>query len=274
MVPHIDHSLRRAGIGGLVLGLVLGALATWLLLKRRRSKRTSLSSSNEPLHDRPYTHDYPSPGLSAGYFEQRQSHVDPYSPTGMTAVGSANGMSSPTHGVTSPSGGMTQAGGSSVLAYPGTTSAYPQTTTSTTSRHHPPDSTGSDGGLQSGHNVYVLHHDGGAAPVTVFHGDDTQVVELPPLYAGDRDTEGERDHRHRSLADLRSSSRTDLRSLSRTASRTDLRSSGRSEESEGFDPGFDEDTRRHEVGKHGSFSPRMLVDQRRPVGVRKPTGPR
>ena len=120
----------------------------------------------------------------------------------------------------------------------------------------------------------MLHHDGGAAPVTVFHGDDTQVVELPPLYAGERNLEGDRDPRHRSLADLQSSSRTASRTELRSSSRTDLRSSGRSEESEGFDPGFDEDTRRHEVGKHGSFSPRMLVDQRRPVGLRKPTVPR
>lgn len=36
----------------------------------------------------------------------------------------------------------------------------------------------------SGH-VYVVHHDGGRAPVTIYHEDGTEVVELPPRYAGD-----------------------------------------------------------------------------------------
>ncbi|KAF9033740.1 hypothetical protein BDZ89DRAFT_1062835 [Hymenopellis radicata] len=32
-------------------------------------------------------------------------------------------------------------------------------------------------------SVYVVHHDGGRAPVTVYHQDGTEVVELPPRYA-------------------------------------------------------------------------------------------
>lgn len=32
--------------------------------------------------------------------------------------------------------------------------------------------------------VYVVHHDGGRAPVTVYHQDGTEVVELPPRYGG------------------------------------------------------------------------------------------
>jgi len=31
-------------------------------------------------------------------------------------------------------------------------------------------------------SVYVVHHDGGRAPVTVYHEDGTEVVELPPRY--------------------------------------------------------------------------------------------
>ena len=30
--------------------------------------------------------------------------------------------------------------------------------------------------------IYVVHHDGGRAPVTVYHEDGTEVVELPPRY--------------------------------------------------------------------------------------------
>lgn len=31
--------------------------------------------------------------------------------------------------------------------------------------------------------VYVLHHDGGRAPVTVYNREDAEVVELPPSYS-------------------------------------------------------------------------------------------
>ena len=31
-------------------------------------------------------------------------------------------------------------------------------------------------------HVYVVHHDGGRAPVTVYTADGTEVVELPPRY--------------------------------------------------------------------------------------------
>lgn len=34
--------------------------------------------------------------------------------------------------------------------------------------------------------VYVVHHDGGRAPVTVYTSDGAQVVELPPRYPADR----------------------------------------------------------------------------------------
>lgn len=34
-------------------------------------------------------------------------------------------------------------------------------------------------------HVYVVHHDSGQAPVTVYTQDGTQVVELPPGYPGD-----------------------------------------------------------------------------------------
>jgi hypothetical protein len=33
-------------------------------------------------------------------------------------------------------------------------------------------------------HVYVVHHDGGRAPVSVYHQDGTEIVELPPRYVG------------------------------------------------------------------------------------------
>ena len=51
----------------------------------------------------------------------------------------------------------------------------------------PPSSVVSDptspGGSRQSHgasHVYVVHHDGGRAPVTVYTADGTEVVELPP----------------------------------------------------------------------------------------------
>jgi len=38
-----------------------------------------------------------------------------------------------------------------------------------------------------GSQVYVVHHDGGRPPVTVYTPDGTEVVELPPRYADSRD---------------------------------------------------------------------------------------
>jgi hypothetical protein len=58
-----------------------------------------------------------------------------------------------------------------------------------------------------GGQVYVVHHDGGRAPVTVYHQDGTEVVELPPRYlegvasgssTADRDTNSDWDS-HRPL---------------------------------------------------------------------------
>lgn len=37
-------------------------------------------------------------------------------------------------------------------------------------------------GRRGTRNVYVVHHDGGRAPVTVYADEDAEVVELPPRY--------------------------------------------------------------------------------------------
>ena len=72
---------------------------------------------------------------------------------------------------------------------------------------HPPTSPTTETG--TGRQVYVVHHDGGRAPVTVYHEDGTEVVELPPRYAGsssggttsDRDGSGAGTRFDRSLSD-------------------------------------------------------------------------
>lgn len=41
-------------------------------------------------------------------------------------------------------------------------------------------------------HVYVVHHDAGRAPVTVYTPDGTEVIELPPRYTGEGSNPGQR----------------------------------------------------------------------------------
>jgi hypothetical protein len=60
--------------------------------------------------------------------------------------------------------------------------------TSTSGSSEPADPSG----RRSGRNVYVVHHDGGRAPVTVYADEGAEVVELPPRYpAGSTSTPSE-----------------------------------------------------------------------------------
>lgn len=92
----------------------------------------------------PNTPAAPGPDMGAG-----QYLVEPFLPEGTHPT-------SPTHNTMSPP----------------PTSAYSNT-----------QSDGSGGGTQSTPHVYVVHHDGGGAPVTVFTG-GAGVTELPPTYVG------------------------------------------------------------------------------------------
>jgi len=62
--------------------------------------------------------------------------------------------------------------------------ASPPDATSASGSTAPTDpSSGSGGGRGGRTNVYVVHHDGGRAPVTVYTEEGAEVVELPPRYA-------------------------------------------------------------------------------------------
>ncbi|TRM63177.1 hypothetical protein BD626DRAFT_495781 [Schizophyllum amplum] len=213
-----------AGIGGLVLGLIVGALGVWFFLRRRRSRRP-FSSAHEPFAVEP-----PSPS----------SPYAPYDPHAQTPYAAQMPFprepSSPFH--REPSSPTTQAG-SALLPQAGSALLDPLRRT---------EGSSSDGGMrESAHNVYVVHHDGGAVPVTVYHGDDTRVVELPPRYAGSED-DGERG----------------LRDGERGARDGERNSGDGAGESEPFDP-------YREESRDEGFSPQLLIDQRRrPTGARKP----
>ncbi|KAH9176992.1 hypothetical protein EDB89DRAFT_2065182 [Lactarius sanguifluus] len=67
---------------------------------------------------------------------------------------------------------------------PSPPSSPPDATSATGSTAPTDPSSGSAGGRGGGgRNVYVVHHDGGRAPVTVYTEEGAEVVELPPRYA-------------------------------------------------------------------------------------------
>ncbi|KAG7441460.1 uncharacterized protein BT62DRAFT_974606 [Guyanagaster necrorhizus] len=139
------------GIGGLVAGLLAGALATFFFLQRRSRKdyRAASSSSLDNLGHTTYRPASSSP-VHHSPLQNDGYQIEPFSMGGEV-------QNQELH--TSPS--TTDFGVTSSNASP------------------PPT-------RQSG-QVYVVHHDGGRAPVTVYHEDGTQVVELPPRYADGAD---------------------------------------------------------------------------------------
>ncbi|KAL1709093.1 hypothetical protein EV121DRAFT_195744 [Schizophyllum commune] len=140
-----------AGIGGLVLGLLVGGLASWLFLRRKqrdpRARHPSYADSDPFASPMLGAHDRGSYGSS--------QHLLP--PLNMP--------------------------GSRYQVEP---FLLPQEDRESAAGPRSP------GGGQS--NVYVVHHDGGRAPVTVYHGDDTQVVELPPMYPAGEEGEAASHH--------------------------------------------------------------------------------
>ncbi|KAF8995771.1 hypothetical protein BDQ17DRAFT_1365274 [Cyathus striatus] len=135
-----------SGIGGLVVGLFLGALSAFVLLRchRRRDgdSHPSVTVSEMQSHT----------GVVETFMNRTNNSaftVEPF-------------LAHPEHGQLPPG----SPGGASTY----TSSAINSTVASSQDRKNNQNA------------VYVMHHDSGRAPVTVFHEDGTQVVELPPRY--------------------------------------------------------------------------------------------
>ncbi|KAL1708874.1 hypothetical protein EV121DRAFT_276824 [Schizophyllum commune] len=219
----------RAGIGGLVLGLVAGLLAAYLGIRHRKAQQTSEKGALNLHGDSPSSYAQPTPW------------IDPHTPS--TAVTPNNTLSnqpkSPTKqasqgpGVVYPFTDQRRDSSTALssLSLSPSSSAFPGTSTGATDST-PRALSPADTPRPNGQNLYVVHHDGGAAPVTVYHGDDTRVVELPPRYVGGIGGEDA--------------------GLARVEERRD---------------GVGSD----ESGQDG-FSPRVLAGERRPAPVRKPSG--
>ncbi|KAH8992056.1 hypothetical protein EDB92DRAFT_1859586 [Lactarius akahatsu] len=153
-----------AAAGGIVVGLLVGG-AGILLFKRRRSRSTparqSLSHNNElgqPHSPREVT------GVTSG------GHLGPGGLEYIVEPFSIPGSSS-----SDPSAPLLPGGA------PSPPSSPPDATSASGSTAPTDPSSGRGGAGRT--NVYVVHHDGGRAPVTVYTEEGAEVVELPPRYA-------------------------------------------------------------------------------------------
>ncbi|KAK7064558.1 hypothetical protein R3P38DRAFT_3250140 [Favolaschia claudopus] len=165
-----------SSFGGLLLGIIVGAIGMYMLYRRRNRKYTKhpplLNQMDSDGYTDPYTyqaspyyHAVPtsqhphdtsltslSPSPRRGHAPlQREStryQIEPFIPPSerrLSSYGGSDPNNEAQNAITSPT--TTSGGGSG--------------------------------------NIYVVHHDAGRAPVTVYHQDGTEVVELPPRYVPD-----------------------------------------------------------------------------------------
>ena len=166
-----------AGVGGLAIGVLVGIASAYIPLKRRQRRR-------KPLVD------IVSGSPTAGYFDQPTAgSASQYRPVPSlsfsgqdTSVGSSlsnNALNRVTH---PPSHYQVEP---YVVPFEDGTQQpvrSPSLSVVTSAPTEPPPAASSS-------HVYVVHHDAGRPPVTVYHQDGTEVLELPPRYMGSDQTE-------------------------------------------------------------------------------------
>lgn len=157
-----------AGVGGIVVGLLAGAVGI-LAFRRSRGSRGHKGHREDLMRD---SH------ISSSNSQQGQ--IPATSVT--TNVAGGGGLEYLVEPFAMPTGGPSspQIDPSVPLLQGGNVTG--QTTTSRTA-----DAVSTSGSSEpagrSSRNVYVVHHDGGRAPVTVYADEGADVVELPPRYA-------------------------------------------------------------------------------------------
>jgi hypothetical protein len=196
LVSSVDKSLIKpyvaiaSGGGGLLFGLFVGAVVAWCFL--RKAKKLQGSDSALFLRD--------SPNFGDAMVRPAQYSVhEQYRPIPTT---SSSGVSnSPPHnrlgyqvepfrmpdeegrvysGLASQSHASAYMTGSSGAQHHLTYDREPSSPTSLQPQHNvlqPSQPT-----IPAPSQVYVVHHDSEAPPVTIYHQQGTQVVELPPRY--------------------------------------------------------------------------------------------
>ncbi|KAJ3881221.1 hypothetical protein F5051DRAFT_397862 [Lentinula edodes] len=196
-------TIAGASVGALVVGLLVGALGSFCLFRRRQSGKTSYAGL-----------DTSSPSGSP--------NVTPFN-TGYRTAPLGGRLLDSTALNRSPSG----------TEYQVEPFVLPEHNTGPLS----PSSEGrQDDPNSQSRSVYVVHHDGGRAPVTVYHEDGTEVVELPPRYIDGGSNTASRRTDARSRSDTRSEAGL---SNSDTQMSTELAAQGSSRQtSDGQMPSF------------------------------------
>jgi hypothetical protein len=163
-----------AGVGGIVVGLLAGAFGILAIRRYRRSR-------GRKVHREDLMRDSQ---LSSGNSQQSREGPVASSTANMASGGLeyivepfAMPPATPASPPSDPSDPLLH-GGNAVTS-PTSTSRAHTDALSTTGSSEPGDSSGRRGTR----NVYVVHHDGGRAPVTVYTDEGAEVVELPPRYA-------------------------------------------------------------------------------------------
>lgn len=184
-----------SGVGGLLAGLAIGGLAAWFFFRKRRgsyyepyvSNRGSGKGGARLEVDTLY-----SPAVHTAYpsdntMTTQQSRRDSIRRGHRLAPGSAYEIEPFTMPDNSSEGLIPRSpGGGGMAAQPPASPASPARPTTS---HD--EATGSDtvsrarAPSSGGGQVYVVHHDGGRAPVTVYAAEGAEIIELPPLYNPD-----------------------------------------------------------------------------------------
>ena len=145
-----------AGVGGIVVGLLAGAFGI-LAFRRWRDSRGHNKHWENPIRDSLLSSDSPrNPReMTTTRGSGREFIVEPFGvPSTLRSPSPSNPEGNMTNPATSPANEHSVSGSSD-----------------------PADQTGRRP------NIYVVHHDGGRAPVTVYTEEGAEVVELPPQYA-------------------------------------------------------------------------------------------
>ncbi|KAF8973865.1 hypothetical protein BDZ97DRAFT_1912319 [Flammula alnicola] len=196
-----------SGVGGLVVGILLGLLGAYLFLKRRFNRKLEASRFV----------DLPSgPGTPNALMFNHGSGPAQYRPVPTTsssgAVSNSLQMSNPStllhrmgpgtsHYQVEPFS-MPDEEGRMTTEIRSPTSAYVRRNSGRVVSAHEPAPIAPPAGGQS--QVYVLHHDSNVPPVTIYHQDGTQIVELPPRYPPYSSSQSEVLSEGRSASDSRS----------------------------------------------------------------------
>ncbi len=227
-----------SGAGGLVLGLVLGGLIAWLVLrwsfKKKRESAQSSGTRVETLNGSatdsyrpllatspiPRTHSpFPPPRTHSPFPPSRAGHGMPYQvePFHMPDEVGQLYHAPPSQSHASASGYTASYTASLTGVQPPTTVGHHDPLPPSTP---PPPLPSVQSSAESPNarprQVYVMHHDSGLPPVTIYHQEGTEVVELPPRWSPPTATD-----EWQSSSDARSASGSVSVSASQTQSQTE-----------------------------------------------------